>query len=79
MEEIVKTLQDLQLEAIKKGVSSFHLTTVLGDDGKYFASAYVRLRDDDTDGDHLSETFYPDTFGPEYKIERLRAFINSLN
>jgi len=79
MEEIVKTLQDLQLEAIKKGVSSFHLTTILGDDGKYFASAYVRLRDDDTDGDYLSETFCPGTFGLEYKIERIKAFINSLN
>lgn len=79
MEEIVKTLQDLQLEAIKKGVNSFHLTTILGDDGKYFASAYIRLRDDDTDGDYLNETFYPNTFGSGYKIERIKAFINSLN
>jgi len=78
MEEIVKTLQEIQIEAIRKGVASFHLITLLGDDGKYYASAYVRLRDDDTDGDYLSETFYPGSFGLEYNIERLKAFINSL-
>jgi len=79
MEEIVKTLQDLQLEAIKKGVSSFHLNTILGDDGEYRVAIYVHLRDDDTYGDYLSETFYPDTFDTENKIERIKAFINSLD
>jgi len=78
MEEIVKTLQEIQIEAIRKGVASFHLITLLGDDGKYYASAYVRLRDDDTDGDYLSEIFYPDTFDTDFKLSRIKAFINSL-
>ena len=79
MEQILKSLQEVQLEALKKGVNSFHLNIIRTDDSNYAISVSVYLRDDDTDGNHLSETFYPGTFGPEYKIERIKAFINSLN
>lgn len=79
MEQILKTLQEIQLDALKMGVSSFHLDIVRTDDGNFAIATSVRLRDDGTDGDYLSETFYPYTFGSKYKIERIKAFINSLN
>ena len=78
MEQILKTLQEIQFEAIRKGVSSFHLVTVRNDDGGYIILASVRLRDDDSDGDYLAETFFANTKSPDSDIDRIKAFINSL-
>lgn len=78
MEQILKTLQEVQLEAVRRGVHSFHLDTVLGDDGVIIISVAIFLRGDDTDEDYLGDCLSKRTAHPEYKIERIKAFINSL-
>lgn len=79
MEQILKTLQEVQLEAVRRGVHSFHLDTVLGDDGVIIISVAIFLRGDDTDEDYLGDCLSKRTAHPEYEIERIKAFINSRN
>ena len=78
MEQIIKTLQEIQIEAIRKGVASFHLDAVRNKSGEYVILAAVTLRDDNTDGDYLGEVFHTSTENPEFLFERIRTFINTL-
>ena len=78
MEQIIKTLQEIQIEAIRKGVAAFHLDAVRHESGEYVILVAVTLRNDDTDGDYLGEVFHTSTENPELLFERIRTFINTL-
>ena len=63
MEQTLKTLQDLQMKAFKKGIRQFEINArrVNDDEGEYVCLAvYVLLCGDNSEGDYGSFRFYDD-------------------